>query len=163
MLGVKYFIIGGMNMIKKIEDYYRIYTKEEKQFDFHVIEIKESTHMWIVGTERRAKELHIAFKETGRNEEFFANLFDALKEVTRNGDIAKTFGSDVLEIVFNLNKRVKIHYTANNVRAEMGNRIAETVLFMHGKSVYEELDRLFMRMADRKETDLWICSGFEDD
>lgn len=149
-------------MIVRIDDFYRINYKG-KEFDFKVLELKKSTHMCIVGSEEKVQELQVDFIKTNNvpDEEYYPALFDALKENLRNGQISKTFGKNVLEVTFYFNKGVLIRFFANNVRAEHGTRVVETALFMDGKQIYEELDRLFLKLSENQE-DFWICSDFYD-
>lgn len=149
-------------MLLKMDDYYRIWY-EGKKFDFKVLEIRESTHMWVVGSDEKAKELHVRFLKPNEipDEKYYADLFDALKKEVRTGRLAEKFGKNILEIVFQFNKGVTIRFLANNIRAEIGTRVAETVLFMNGKEIYDELDRLFMKLS-KSQTDLWICSDFNE-
>ena len=129
-------------MIVRMDDFYRISYKG-REFDFKVLELKESTHMCIVGSEEKVQELLVELlkPKDESDEEYYPALFDALKEGLRKGHIAKTFGKNVLE--------------------EHGIRVAETALFMDGKQIYEELDRLFLKLSENKD-DFWICSDFYD-
>lgn len=149
-------------MIVRMDDFYRISYKG-KEFDFKVLELKESTHMCIVGSDEKVQELLVELlkPKDESDEEYYPDLFDALKEGLRKGHIAKTFGKNVLEITFYFNKGVLIRLFANNIRAEHGIRVAETALFMDGKQIYEELDRLFLKLSENQE-DFWICSDFYD-
>lgn len=149
-------------MIVRMDDFYRIYYKG-REFDFKIVELKESTHMYIVGSEKKIHELMIELlKPTDvSDEEYYPGLFDALKENLRNGQISKTFGKNILEVTFHFNKGVRIRFFANNVRAEHGTCVAETALLMDGKQIYEELDRLFLKLSAKKD-DFWICSDFYD-
>jgi hypothetical protein len=154
--------MGGKSMIVRMDDFYRISYKG-REFDFKVLELKESTHMCIVGRDEKVQELLVELlkPKDESDEEYYPDLFDALKEGLRKGHIAKTFGKNVLEITFYFNKGVLIRLFANNIRAEHGIRVAETALFMDGKQIYEELDRLFLKLSENKD-DFWICSDFYD-
>ena len=149
-------------MIVRMDDFYRISYKG-REFDFKVLELKESTHMCIVGRDEKVQELLVELlkPKDESDEEYYPDLFDALKEGLRKGHIAKTLGKNVLEITFYFNKGVLIRLFANNIRAEHGIRVAETALFMDGKQIYEELDRLFLKLSENKD-DFWICSDFYD-
>lgn len=149
-------------MIVRMDDFYRISYKG-REFDFKVLELKESIHMCIVGSEEKVQELMVEFlkPKDESDEDYYPALFDALKEGLRKGHVARTFGKNVLEITFYFNKGVLIRLFANNVRAEHGSRVAETELFMDGKQIYEELDRLFLKLSENKD-DFWICSDFYD-
>lgn len=157
-------------MIEKVRDsIYRIVYKGQ-EISFKLLDIKESDHMWIIGSEQRGKELHIEFETT--NEEttdmqYCANLLNALKEASKENEFSVVFGRFILEIIFKLNERVTIRFSGNNVRAELESsdgktRIAETSFYADGMSVLDELDRLFLKLGEDTEN-LWICSDFEDE
>ena len=71
----------GKGMIVRMDDFYRINYKG-KEFGFKVIELKESTHMCIVGSEEKVQELMVEFlkPKDESDEDYYPALFDALKE-----------------------------------------------------------------------------------
>ena len=107
-------------MIVRMDDFYRISYKG-REFDFKVLELKESTHMCIVGSNEKVQELLVELlkPKDESDEDYYPDLFDALKECLRKGHIAKTFGKNVLEITFYFNKGVLIRLFANNIRQNM--------------------------------------------
>lgn len=154
--------VGGKSMIVKMDDYYRILYKG-REFDFKVLELKDSTHMCIIGSTEKVQELLVEFMKSKDvlDEDYYPVLFEALKEDLRNGQISKNFGRSVLEVTFYFNRGVLIRFFANNIRAEHGTRVAETTLFMDGTQIYEELDRLFLKLSENSD-DFWICSEFNE-
>lgn len=148
-------------MIKKENnDYYRIFYKE-REFEFEFLKVQDSSHMRVVGSEEKIKELHVRFIKPANivDEEYYPILFDALKENLRNKQVERNFGKKVLEIVFRFNQGVLIHFFVNNIRAEIGNRVVETAFFVKGEQIYKELDRLLLKLSEN-QNDLWICSEF---
>ena len=136
-------------MIEKVRDsiYRSVYKGQE--ISFKLLDIKESDHMWIIGSEQRGKELHIEFETT--NEEttdmqYCANLLNALKEASKENEFSVVFGRFILELESSDGKT----------------RIAETSFYADGMSVLDELDRLFLKLGEDTEN-LWICSDFEDE
>ena len=156
-------------MIERVKDsIYRI-VYQGKDITFKVLEVKESNHMWIIGREEKGKELHIEFEpnEERADMQYCANLLNALKEASKKNEFSEVFEKFILEVVFKLNERVSIHFSANNIRAELESsdgktRIAETSFYADGMSALNELDRLFLKLGEDTEN-LWICSDFEDE
>ena len=156
-------------MIERVKDsIYRI-AYQGKAITFKVLEVKESNHMWIVGREEKGKELHIEFEHNEEREDmqYCANLLNALKEASKKNEFSEVFEKFILEVVFKLNERVTIRFSANNIRAELESsdgktRIAETSFYADGMSALNELDRLFLKLGEDTEN-LWICSDFEDE
>lgn len=148
-------------MIKKENDYYRISYKES-DFDFKILEIKESTHMSIVGSDEKVYELHIKLLKPiqVQDEVYYPELFNAIKYEIRSGELSQYFNKRILEVVFKMNRGVDIRFSISNVRAEYCERMAETATYMSGSKIFEELNRLFLRLSSGSMS--WVCSEFDD-
>ena len=142
------------NIIEKLKDTF------DSEYNY-IEDTKSPARISVSNLKKESSQEAISKFKDESDEEYYPDLFDALKEGLRKGHIAKTFGKNVLEITFYFNKGVLIRLFANNIRAEHGIRVAETALFMDGKQIYEELDRLFLKLSDNQE-DFWICSDFYD-
>ena len=79
-------------MIVRMDDFYRISYKG-REFDFKVLELKESTHMCIVGRDEKVQELLVELlkPKDESDEEYYPDLFDALKEGLRKGNFQYIF------------------------------------------------------------------------
>ena len=161
-------------MIEKVRDsIYRI-KFEGEEFEFEEKGIVDSKHMWIIGSDEPAKEIHVEFMKSKdmTEDEYYSKLFDALKKIMQTRELSNVFGKNVLTMVFFINKRIKIHFYITNIRAELkanwdndedtDMRVAETVSYMDGKDIWNELDRLFLKLSENYN-EIWVCSDFDED
>ena len=129
-------------MIEKVRDsIYRI-KFEGEEFEFEEKGIVDSKHMWIIGSDEPAKEIHVEFMKSKdmTEDEYYSKLFNALKKIMHQRELSNVFGKNVLTMVFFINKRIKIHFYITNIRAELkanwdndedtDMRVAETVSYM---------------------------------
>lgn len=160
-------------MIERVKDsIYRIKFKGE-EFYFEKKKIVDSKHMWIIGSDEPVKEIHVEFMRSKNitEDEYYSKLFDALKKIMQKRELSNLFGKNVLSMVFFINKRVKIHFYISNIRAEFkanwdndedtDMRVAETVSFLDGKDIWNELDLLFLRLSEN-HNEIWVCSEFDE-